>query len=298
MRARAEPTITPLRRRAFELSLLCVAALWGATFVTVKNAVEHVPVFEFLALRYALAAVILTALFWRQAVALGRQGLRAGFLAGAFLFSGYAAQTIGLQYTRASNAAFVTGLFVVIAPVLSSLLLRRRPSTGSIVGVALAVVGLALLSLKPGVGIPYGDAVVLGASFSFSFHIIVLARYSPEFSPAGLTVVQCWVAAIAAAILSLTTESVVAPTHPDVVWGVIITGLFASALGFSIQTFAQRYVSPTRTAVILVTEPAFAGLFGVALLGESLAVRGWIGAGMILAGMLVSELTPQRGAEG
>jgi drug/metabolite transporter (DMT)-like permease len=298
VRTRAEPALTPLRRRGLELSLVCVAALWGATFVTVKNAVEHVPVFEFLALRYALAAAILTALFWRQAVALGWPGLRAGLLAGAFLFSGYATQTIGLQYTRASNAAFVTGLFVVIAPLLSAVLLRRRPSTGPIVGVVLAVAGLALLSLKSGFSVRYGDAIVLGASFSFSFHIIVLARYSPEFSPAGLTVVQCWAAAAAAAVLSLTTESVVAPTHPEVVWGVIITGVFASAIGFSIQTLAQRYVSPTRTAVILVTEPAFAGLFGIALLGESLSLRGWIGAGLILAGMLISELTPQRRAEG
>ena len=157
---------------------------------------------------------------------------------------------------------------------------------------------MALLSMRSGFRVRYGDAIVLGASFSFSFHIIVLARYSPEFSPAGLTVVQCWAAAAAAATLSLTTESGVAPTHPDVVWGVIITGVFASAIGFSIQTLAQRYVSPTRTAVILVTEPAFAGLFGIALLGESLSLRGWIGAGLILAGMLVSELTPQRRAEG
>ena len=125
-------------------------------------------------------------------------------------------------------------------------------------------------------------AIVLGASFAFAFHIIVLARYSPAYSPAGLTVVQVWFAAAAAAIFSLTTENTVAPTHPDVVWGTIITGLFASALGYFIQTLAQRYVSPTRTAVILVTEPAFAGLFGIVLLGEALSVRGWIGAGLIL----------------
>src|SRR5207249_1947391 len=113
------PGTTSVRRRGLEPALVCVAALWGATFVTVKNAVAHVPVFEFLALRYALAGVALTAVFWRQAAGLGREGLRGGLIAGAFLFAGYAAQTIGIQYTQASNAAFVTGLFVVIAPVLS-----------------------------------------------------------------------------------------------------------------------------------------------------------------------------------
>jgi drug/metabolite transporter (DMT)-like permease len=298
VKTNTEERIAPSRRRGLEAALVCVAALWGATFVTVKNAVEHVPVFEFLALRYALAALILTLVFWRQAARLGRRGVQAGLLAGGFLFAGYTAQTIGLQYTRASNAAFVTGLFVVLAPILASVLLRRRPSVGPTIGVGLAVIGLAMLSLKAGFHVRYGDAIVLGASFSFAFHIIVLARYSPQFSPAGLTVVQCWAAAVAASVLSLATEPTVAPTHPDVVWGVLITGVFASAVGFFVQTLAQRYVSPTRTAVILVTEPAFAGMFGIVLLGESLSVRGWIGAGLILAGMLVSELAPQRAREG
>ena len=135
------------------------------------------------------------------------------------------------------------------------------------------------------------------AALSFACHIVVLGRYSPEHSPAGLTVVQMWVAGGAAAVLAMTVERPVAPTNPDVVWGVIITGLFSGALGFFIQTLAQRYVSPTRTALILVSEPAFAGLFGIVLLGEALSVRGWVGAGLILAGMLVAELVPQRATE-
>jgi drug/metabolite transporter (DMT)-like permease len=298
MRTQTEHDISPAARHGLELALVGVAAIWGATFVTVKNAVAHVPVFEFLALRYALAGVVLTAVFWRQLRGLGRDGLRAGLLAGAFLFAGYTAQTIGLQYTRASNAGFVTGLFVVIAPILSMLVLRRRPSVGPIAGVVLATAGLALLSLTHGFHVRYGDAIVLLAAVSFACHIVVLGRYSPEYSPAGLTVVQMWVAALAAAVLALTVENPVAPTHPDVVWGVFITGVFAGALGFFIQTLAQRYVAPTRTALILVSEPAFAGLFGIVLLGEALSLRGWLGAGLILAGMLVAELIPQRASEG
>src|SRR5205085_10639107 len=106
--------------------------IWGATFVTVKNAVEHVPVFEFIALRFALGATVLTAVAWPQVRRLGRDGLRAGAVTGLAVFGGYACQTIGLQYTRASNAGFVTGLFVVIAPVLATVFLKRRPSAGSI----------------------------------------------------------------------------------------------------------------------------------------------------------------------
>ncbi|HYZ02313.1 MAG TPA: DMT family transporter, partial [Candidatus Binatia bacterium] len=199
MKTQIERDISPAARHGLELALVGVAAIWGATFVTVKNAVEHVPVFEFLALRYALAAVLLTAIFWRQARGLGRDGVRAGLLAGGFLFAGYTAQTIGLQYTRASNAGFVTGLFVVIAPILSTLVLKRRPSVGPVIGVVLATVGLALLSLTNGFHIRYGDAIVLLAALSFACHIVVLGRYSPQYSPAGLTVVQMSVAAVAAA---------------------------------------------------------------------------------------------------
>jgi drug/metabolite transporter (DMT)-like permease len=144
----------------------------------------------------------------------------------------------------------------------------------------------------------YGDAIVLLAALSFAVHIVILARYSPEHSPAGLTVVQMWVAGVLSAVSTLAFEHPVAPTSGVVVRGVIITGLFASALAFFIQTLAQRYVSPTRTAVILVTEPAFAGLFGIVLLSESLSARGWIGAALILCGMLVAELTPRSATEG
>ena len=298
MKAPATREASPLLRHGLAVALVGVAAIWGATFVTVKESVERVPVFEFLALRYGLAGVVLTAVFFRQAAGLGRAGLRAGVLAGVALFAGYTFQTIGLQYTRASNAGFVTGLFVVIAPVLAAIVLRRRPSAGPIAGVVLATAGLFLLSLSHGFHIRYGDAIVLLAALSFAVHIVVLARYSPEHSPAGLTVVQMWVAGVLSAVCALAFEHPVAPTSGVVIRGVIVTGLFASALAFFIQTLAQRYVSPTRTAVILVTEPAFAGLFGIVFLSESLTVRGWIGAGLILAGMLVAELAPRRTAEG
>jgi len=289
---------SPVYRHGLELALVGVAAIWGFTFTTVKEAVADAPVFEFLVLRFALAAVLLTAIFWRQTRGLGLRGLKAGLLAGLALSIGYAAQTIGLQYTRASSAGFVTGLFVVIAPILSTIFLRRRPSAGSMVGVGLATIGLFLLSATSGLHLRYGDAIVLVAAVSFAVHIVILARYSPEFSPAGLTVVQMWVATLLFTACTFLTETPVAPTTPAVIRGVLITGILASAVGFSIQTLAQRYVSPTRTAVILASEPAFAGLFGVVVLGESLSGRQWVGAALILAGILVSELAPQRGGEG
>ena len=295
------------QRRGLALALVGVAAVWGGTFVTVKEAVERdpsdlsdvaAPVFQFLAMRYVLAAVIVSAVAWPQLRRLGRRGAFAGTAAGMALFAGYTAQTIGLQHTTASNAGFVTGLFVVLAPLLSAILLRRRPGVGPSMAVGLATVGLALLSLTDGLSIRPGDAIVLGAAFSFALHIVILGRYSPEHSPAALTAVQMWVAGVLATGAMLVGEDPVSPAPSDIWQGVLITGILASAAGFFIQTPAQRYVSPTRTALILIMEPVFAGVFGIWLLGEHLSTRGWIGAGLILAAMIASELTPQRSDEG
>ncbi|MBI4260088.1 MAG: DMT family transporter, partial [Actinobacteria bacterium] len=265
---------SPAVRRAVLLGLVGVAAVWGVTFSVVKEAVERIPPVEFLALRFGIAAVLLTAFAWPQVRGLGVSGLGAGALAGLALLAGYSLQTIGLQYTGATNAGFLTGLFVVITPLLSALLLRRLPAPGALVGVVLATAGLGLLSLTSGLGVRYGDALVLGAAASFAVHIVVLGRFSPVHSPAGLTAVQMWVAAALATGWSLAAERVVVPSGGFVWFAVLISAVVSSALGFYVQTLAQRYVSPTRTAVVLASEPAFAGLGGFLLLGETLSPRG------------------------
>ena len=283
-------------RHVYALALVAVAAIWGVTFPVVKDAVQRVPPFEFLALRFTLAAVVMTALFGRQLRGLDREGRRAGLLAGLALFAGYAFQTVGLQYTRASNAGFVTGLFVVFAPVLAALFLRRAPGMGPAMGVVLATVGLALLSLTNHLHVRKGDAIVLFAAISFAVQIVLLARWAPRHSPAGLTALQMWVAAVLSSLWTFSGEHLRAP-HGYVWMAVVVTGLFASAAAFLIQTAAQRHIGPTRTAVILSSEPAFAGLFGFVLLDERLTGRGWVGAALILAGMLAAELGPKRSRE-
>ena len=283
----------PFVRHGFALALVAVAALWGATFPLVKESVSRVPPFEFLALRFTLASLMMTAAFAPQVRGLGREGLRAGTLSGLALAAGYSFQTVGLQYTRASNAGFVTGLFVVFAPVFAAAFLRRPPGVGPAVGVVLATSGLALLSLTTTLHVRKGDAIVLFAAVSFAAQIVLLARFAPRHSPAGLTTVQMWVAALITGVWTLGGESHHAPD--GYVWmAIAITGILASAVAFFVQTAAQRHIGPTRTAVILTSEPAFAGLFGFLLLDERLTGRGWVGAALILAGMLAAELGPKR----
>jgi drug/metabolite transporter (DMT)-like permease len=287
--------VVPARRmvrHGYALALVAVAAVWGATFPVVKESVERIPPMEFLFLRFLLAAVLTTAVFAPQHRRLGADGVRAGVGAGAALAAGYAFQTIGLQYTRASNAGFVTGLFVVFAPVLAAVFLRKRPGIGPIVGVALATSGLTLLSLTEHFHVRKGDAIVLVAALSFAVQIVLLARYAPRHSPAALTAIQMWVAAVAFGIGTMIEGGWRAPDA--YVWmGVAVTAVLASAAGFYVQTAAQRHIGPTRTAVILTSEPAFAGLFGFLLRDERLTVRGWFGAALILLGMLAAELWPR-----
>jgi drug/metabolite transporter (DMT)-like permease len=290
------------RHRGLELALIGVAAIWGFTFPVVKDAVAIIPPFEFLAIRFAIAAAVLTLVFARQLrafLALGRRALLAGAGAGLALFAGYTFQTVGLQYTTASNAGFITGLFVVFTPILSAVILRRFPARGAIAGVVLATAGLFLLSdTGHGLRLGHGDLLMLGCAFSFAVHIVILGRFAPDLPTGPLVVIQLWVTATLSAWASLMVETPVAAAGSDVWLPILLTALYASAIGFFVQTAAQRVVSPTRTAVILVSEPAFAGLAGYLLLGERLTTLGWTGAALILAGMLTAELTPTRDAEG
>jgi drug/metabolite transporter (DMT)-like permease len=285
---------SPLRRRSVAAALVGVAAVWGFTFPVVKTAVERMPPMEFLALRFAIAGTALAVAWWPSVRGLGRSGVMAGVTAGVVLFAGYAFQTVGLQYTEATNAGFVTGLFVVFTPLLAAVVLRRAPGRGALLGVALATAGLFLLSATEGFRPRAGDLIVLGAAASFAVHFVLLGRYSPAYPPTGLTAVQMVSAAAIALVASVASEDLVVPAGGYLWFAILVSALVSSALGFFVQTMAQRYLSPTRTALILVSEPAFAGLAGFLLLGEVLTGRGWTGAGLILAGMVVAELSPQR----
>ena len=276
----------------FGAALVAVTAVWGVTFPVVKSAVERVPPYSFNAVRFLLAAAVLGAVSVPAVRRLSREAWRHGALLGVALFAGYAFQTVGLQYTQASNAGFVTGMFVVFTPLLAALLLRRPPHRAAVIGVILAAVGLALLSLGPAFRPRAGDVLILGCALAFSAHIVGLGAWSSRHDAVGLTVVQLLVSGVLHSLFALTLEVGRAPGEWDgsVVGAVLVTAVLASAAAFWIQTAAQRVIEPTRTAVILTMEPVFAGVFGFLLLDERLSGRGWLGCALILAGMLTAEL--------
>jgi drug/metabolite transporter (DMT)-like permease len=279
----------------WELALVAVTAVWGATFVVVRDAVARVPPSAFIALRFLAAAALLASLRPQRALRPDRRLAAAGVVAGLALFAGYAFQTVGLQYTSASSAGFITGLAVVLTPLLGALLLRQRPGRWPATGALLAAAGLALLTLER-LEVRRGDLLVLGCAFAFATHILLLGRYSPRHASYQLAVVQLATTGVLALAWAAAAGDLRLPGSFQVWFALAVTAVLASAGGFLVQTRAQRDVSPTRTAIIFTMEPVFAALFAFWLAGERLAARGWLGAACILAGMLVAELGRPAGA--
>jgi drug/metabolite transporter (DMT)-like permease len=287
-----------VERRA-EAALVVNTIVWGATFVLVKQALRDVSPILFLALRFTLATVVLLALFrgswlgsWRHPRN-ARWSLAGGALAGTFLFSGYAFQTIGLQYTTAPKSAFLTGLTAVMTPLLAALVYRNKPRAQEVGGVLLATCGMALMTLPGGtLAINRGDLLTICCAACFAAHILTLSRYSAQASFGLLSTAQIGVSALWAWSLFHGMET------PHIRWtagvwaAIVITAVFATALAFTFQAWAQRYTTSTRTALIFMLEPVFAWITSYLLTGETLSARAAAGAGLILAGILVVELKP------
>jgi len=293
-----------LRLRA-DLSLALVALIWGSTFVLVKGALEHVSTMLFLAVRFSIAALALAVALRSQAahpqagqMPGWRREIRAGAIVGLCLFSGYVLQTAGLRYTTPAKAGFITGFYIPLVPLLAGIIYRRAPQATELLGVALAATGTALMTLTGmNLKIGAGDLMVLGCSVAFAFHILALDHYTKLVTFEKLSLYQV----ATGAILGLATFSWIEPARWHFTTGVLlalgITSLFATALAFSVQSWAQQFTTPTRTALILSLEPVFAWMTSFLLAGEMLSGRAVAGAALILAGILLVEVRPAGTAQ-
>jgi drug/metabolite transporter (DMT)-like permease len=269
-------------------ALVAVTAVWGITFVQVKDAVELYPLFAFLGLRFAIASLTLLVPGGRRLASLGGRGWAAGGLLGSLLAAGYALQTAGLERTTVSSTGFITGMYVVLTPLIAFLAFRMHVPPAAWLGVVVSTVGLAMLT---GIhaGSAAGDMLVLAASAVYSLQIVLMERYAPRYDALAFTTAEM-IAAFAGLIAIALARGEVSMPHGWTVWGaLLVTGVFASALAFLVQTWAQRRTSATRTALVFALEPVFAGIFGFALAGDRLGALGWAGCAVILAGIVVSE---------
>jgi drug/metabolite transporter (DMT)-like permease len=295
------------RRLLADLALVFVTIIWGSTFVMVKNVVANYPPFSFLTIRFTLAALALLPFVWfeqRRARMEERRRREAGelrcvaplfgrpvapLLIGLALFAGFASQTLGLQLTTPAKAGFITGTYVVIVPLVTALVLRQRPRRNATLGVVLAMTGLSLLSLRAGLSISLGDALVFGCAVAFAAHILLTGRFAPRYDPMLLTFGQIVVVAGLSGACALALEPRVA-LNREVLFAAAFTGLLATSAAFGIQVVAQRFTTSTHTALIFAGESVFAALTSFLLIGEVLGSRQLLGCGMILGGMVVAEL--------
>ncbi len=288
------PNISSPRTAAL-FALVAVTAIWGSTFLVVKNAIALVPVMDFLALRFTLAALVMFALRPRCLRGISRRGVLRGVGLGLALGAGYVTQTFGLLTASPSVSGFITGTFVAFTPLISWVLHRRGIDRNAWLGVSMALVGLALISLH-GWSLGSGELLTLACAFFFAIHIVGLGEWAPGETAYGLAFIQ--IATVAAVSLVLAAPGgFQLPSRFDVWGAVALTAVLATALAFLIQTWAQSLLSPTLAAVVMTMEPVFAGIFGVTLGGDRLTARVVGGALCILAAMLVVQLGQKRDFE-
>ena len=269
-----------LQLRLAPWALLAVAAAWGAAFVVMKPAIERQSVNSFLATRFVVAVVVMILLRPSVLRKINKEMLLKGSLAGLFLGTGYIFQTLGLARTGAAITGFVTGLYVVLTPLIAALFLKERIKAFTWFCVVLATIGLALLSLR-GWSVGIGEALVFVSAIAFAAHIVTLSKWSLGFDAYALTIVQLSICALLTGVISI-GQGYEKPTDSGV-WGVVIfTAVIATAVAFIVQTWSQAHMSSTKVAVILTMEVVFAALFAVAFGGESLTLQVSIGGAMVL----------------
>jgi drug/metabolite transporter (DMT)-like permease len=286
------------------LLLLAVVFVWGATFVLVKDALSDISPLLFNLLRMALATVCLAVLYGKHLGRLNRRTVLSGALVGLFLAMGYQFQTAGLRLTTPSKSAFITGLVVVIVPLLLVIPKLRpsgshAPGWNAYLGAILAFLGILLLTTPAHSGFDFrsmnfGDLLTLGCSLGFSFHMLALAHFSPRIRFEQLAVLQVGFAALFMAISMPIFEKPYIHWSLRVVVALAIAAVLATAAAFTIQSWAQQYLPATHTALLLTMEPVFAWITSFLVLGERLGLRSGAGALLILAGIGVTELLPSR----
>jgi drug/metabolite transporter (DMT)-like permease len=280
--------------RLATLLLVSVTAVWGSTFFLIRDLVAHVPSADFLTVRFAIAAVVMAAVFHRQTLGLSRREVLVGVGLGVLYGGAQLLQTVGLEHTDASVSGFVTGTYVVLTPVLGALLLRDRVPGTTWIAVGLATAGLAVLSLR-GFSVGFGEALTLAAAALYALHILGLGRYSTSASATGLATVQAFVIALVALVGAL-PGGITLPQDGGQWTSLLYMALVAGAVALWAQTWAQSHLPATRAAIVMTMEPVFAAFFAVLLGGESLTARMLLGGGLVLAAMYVVELLGRRSA--
>jgi len=287
--------------------LLGVTLIWGLMFIVVKNALDAMPAFAYLAVRFGLASLFILAV--RRVSPAASRGrftastVRDGLVLGVFLYGGFAGQTVGLLHASASRAGFLTGFLVILVPLLSRIFFKSRITRSMSLGIGIAFVGLGLLSIDKAEPFQWGDAIILLGALAFAIHIVLTDRITAQHDVYPLVWMQLLTVSALCLASSFAAEDwrqafrLEVMLTPRVAFALVVGSLFATTFAYWAQTYFQRFTTPSHTALIFASEPIFAAAGGFLVAGERMTPQALFGAGLIMIGIVVTELRrPQAGA--
>lgn len=283
------------KRLRGELLLLFVVAVWGASFPLMRNVISMMPFYAYTSIRFTIAALVLLVIFWKRLKGINRNLLISGSIIGVLLFAGMYLQVLGLYFTTASNSAFITGLNVVMVPIISAYILHKRPDIQAVIGVVLAFLGIFFLSGGMKLNFNLGDTLTLISALCFTFQIIAIDKFTSEHDAVLLGIVQIASAAVLFDVLYIGAGIKPFVLSNNALLILLITALLGTALAFLVQTVVQEHTTPTRAALIIIMEPVFGAIFSTIIPDmegkvEILTVTSIVGCTLVLCGMLVAEL--------
>lgn len=273
-----------------DLMMLFVTMLWGSSYLFMKMGINTIPEFNLVGLRFVLAFIVSAAVFYKRLKQIDTTIIKYGALLGFFLFGTLSTVTIGMNDTSVSNAGFIFSLTIVFVPLLMAIFFKKIPDAKTIFGISIALIGIGLLTLNNGLNLNKGDFLItLGAIF-YALYIIVTDKVTKHVDSINLGIVQLGFAGLFGFTFSFIFENPVMPSTTEAWIAVLALGIFCSAIGFIGQTIAQQYTTPTRTGLIFSLEPVFAALFGFVFVGEVLSAKGYLGAALILIGIISTKI--------
>lgn len=279
------------KQRKAEIILLSLTVIWGGTFAIVKGSLNEISPLLFIATRFLFAAIVLTLLFFPRIKTITIDEIQKASVLGILLFFGFATQTIGLQYTSASKAAFLTGTMVIFTPIFQFIMERRAPKLGNVIGVIIVSGGLYLLTSPKGAEFNFGDGLNLVCAIIFAVYIVYLDMATQEGDPFNITYIQIVTNAIISISAALIFEDFFFKISTNLIFAFLYLSLLATTFTLYLQTKWQKETTPTKAAVIFTVEPVFAAAIAYYLLHEVIGWIGVIGGGVIIIGLIISEIS-------
>lgn len=273
-----------------DLMLLMITVFWGASYMLTKLGLGNLEPFNLTAIRFIIAFILSAAVFHKQVLSADKKTIKYSLILSILLVGMFISMTYGLQYTTASNAGFLISLSVVLIPVISYLFLKQNIEKKIIFSLCLVVIGIALLTLDTQFKVNVGDLLCLLCALFCAVHVVVIGIFTREVDSIALGILQLGFAGLFCIIISMLTENVKLPNTSVSWFSVLMLSIFCTAVGYIVQSTAQQYTSATHTGLILSLEPVFSAILSYIFLKENLAVRGYVGAALMLISVLIAEL--------